>query len=805
MKYLRASILLLILICTLQHTVAQMSISGTVRAEDEEPIPFANVLLLNPVDSSLVSGTLTGQDGSFSLTASTGDFLLNLSMVGYRPAYFLLIMSNTKNTLPLGDIYLKEDATQLEEVVVTAHRPLYDKEPGKTIINVQNSITAAGSTALEVLEKSPGVIVNRMNGSIGMNGKNNVLVMINGKVNRLPMDAVMQMLEGISSASIDKIELITLPDAKHEAEGDAGIIHIVMGESPDLGTSGNFAVNPGYARAESLGGSLNLNRRGRHLGAFLNYSVQRDRNKHKWLSEHFTTKYGFIQTNISDSDRRPLTTVQNLRAGMEYNFNSRTSASILLTGYRRKWDLDAETTNVHIIKEDSMRRTEMSIAEINQWQSASASIGLRHQLNSQQQISVSFDYLNYDNDNPSSYDNRTFVNDSYESLRELVAVEKVTPIRFRIANLDYTNILNEGLTIDAGTKVTLSQFANHVAVDRSIEGVVETDPELTNSSTLDEGILAAYATWRWNPGGQWSVDGGVRYEHTTSYLTTPSDGVLIDRSFGNFFPSLFVTRNLGETGKIRLAYGRRITRPTFNDMAPFVFYIGPGTFVSGNLSLRPAITDAVDVSYQFNQWWVSLKYSYAKDEIALFQPEFNPETNEQIFRSQNIRFMRTYGASATFPVQLTHWWEMQNDISFYNHRYESQYRADHVARNLNRVVLNTTSSFILPANFSIELSGAYQSALVWGLSVFEPSLQLHLGVKKKLRNEGVITLTFNDMLNGLAWRIKTNLPEANTRSYTRYDWGTRSINLTYTYTFGNTRLKSVDVRSGSQAERERVQ
>lgn len=802
--YLRAGFLL-ISICLLQQAVAQVSISGTVRAENEEPVAFANVLLLNSVDSTLISGTITGQDGSFILKSRPGDFLLNLSMVGYHPAYFQLTLGHFTNGLPLGIIYLKEDATQLEDVVVIAHRPLYEKEPGKTIVNVQNSITAAGSTALEVLEKSPGVIVNRQNGSIGMNGKNNVLIMINGKVNRLPMDAVMQMLEGISSASIDKIELITSPNARHEAEGDAGIIHIVMGESPDLGTSGNFALNAGYAGAESLGGSLNLNRRGRHLSAFLNYSVLRDRNKHTWLSEHYTTKDGFIQSNISDSDRSPLTIVQNLRAGVEYSFNSRTSASVLLTGYRRKWDLDAETTNVQILREDSMRRTEMSVKEVNQWQSATASIGFTHRLDSQQEIGLSLDYLYYDNDNPSSYDNRTFVNDSHEALRELVNVDKVTPIHFRIANLDYTNTVNEALTIDAGAKVTLSQFTNHVSVERSVDGLLATDPELTNSSSLNEKILAGYAMWRWKPGEQWSIEGGVRYEHTSSYLTTPSDGVLIDRSFGNFFPSLFVARNFAEACKIQFAYGRRIMRPTFNDMAPFVFYIGPGTFVSGNLSLRPAITDAIDISYQFNQWWFSLKYSYAKDEIALFQPEFNPETNEQIFRSQNVRFMRTYGTSSTFPVQVAPWWEMQNDISFYHHIYESQYRAGRVSRKLNRVVINTNNSFILPANFSLELSCVYQSALVWGLSVFEPSLQLHLGVKKKLKNEGVITLTFNDMLNGSTWRIKTNLPEFNTRSYSRYDWGTRSINLTYTYTFGNTRLKSVDVKSGSEAERKRVQ
>jgi len=571
----------------LEQAFGQVTISGTVIGEDDAPVTFANVLLLDPGDSTLVNGTIAGEDGSFTLVGGPGDFLLKLSMVGYHPAYFNLSLGHAANVLPLGDIYLKEDATELEELVVMAQRPLYEKEPGKTIVNVQSSVAAAGSTALEVLEKSPGVIVNRQNSSIGMNGKNTVLVMINGKANRLPMEAVMQMLEGISSASIDKIELITSPNARYDAEGDAGIIHIVMTESPDYGTSGNFAVNLGYGRGESLGGSLNINRRGRRVNAFLNYSLQHDRNKHEWDTEHFITTDGFLRSNINKSDRSPRTMVQNLRTGIEYKPDSRTSASVLFTAYHSKWDLEAETINVHRIEEDSALRTEMSIKEINRWQSASVSVGLRHKLDNHQELSLALDYLYYDNDNPSSYYNRTFVNDSPEAAKELVNVGKITPIHFRIANLDYTNSVNEKHVIDAGAKVTLSQFTNDVLVERSVGEVVETDHDLSNSAALDERILAAYAMWRWNPDEHWSVEGGVRYEHTTSYLTTPSDGVLIDRSFGNFFPSLLIAHTRGEKHKHQFSYGRRIMRPTFNDMAPFVFYIGPGTFVSGNLSLNP--------------------------------------------------------------------------------------------------------------------------------------------------------------------------------------------------------------------------
>lgn len=795
-----------ILLCILQHGLAQVNVSGTAKTiTDHEPVPFANVLLLDPADSVLVAGAVTGVDGSFTIPAHDGNYLLNVSMVGYRPVYIRVTVNTSANGVRLDDIYLEEDARQLSEVVVTGQRPLYEKEPGKTIINVGSSATAAGSTALEILERSPGVTVNRQNNSIGMNGRNNVLVMINGKVNRLPMDAVIQMLDGIGSESIEKIELITSPGARHDAEGDAGIVHIVMRESTEMGVTGNLSATLGYAKGESFGGNANLSRRGKRLNAFVNYAIQRDRNKHEWINEHFFADESFTPSNISNSDRRPLAMVQNFRGGVEYTFSDRTKANVLLTGYRRKWNLEAETINVHSLSEDSTRTTRMSIAEINRWQSASASFGVSHKFDERQELSVSFDYLYYDNDNPSKYNNQTLVDESPFPLQEIVRVEKLTPIHFRIGNVDYTNNFSAKFSLEAGGKVTSSQFTNGVKVERTIDETVTIDPELTNTSTLDERILATYVTWRWNPGEQWSVVGGARFEHTGSYLTSPSDGVLLDRSYGNLFPSLLVTHNFGEAKKLQMAYGRRITRPTFNDMAPFVFYIGPSTFVSGNLSLRPSITDAIDLSYQLRHWWISLKYSYTTDEIALLQPEFDPETNEQIFRSRNIDFMRIFGASATFPVTIVSWWEMHNEVSLYHHTYESQYGSGRVNRSMNRALLSSTSNFTLPRNFTVELSGSYQSALIWGLSVFEPTVQVNLGIRKKLKNEDVITLAFNDMLNAMQWKIETDLPEANIRSYTRYDWGTRSISITYSHGFGNTRMKAVEMKSGSESERSRVQ
>ncbi len=255
-----------------------------------------------------------------------------------------------------------------------------------------------------------------------------------------------------------------------------------------------------------------------------------------------------------------------------------------------------------------------------------------------------------------------------------------------------------------------------------------------------------------------------------------------------------------------MAYNRRITRPTFNEMAPFVFFIGPNTFVAGNHSLKLAISDGVDVSYQWKQWWVSLKYSYSKNEIAFLQPEFNVDTNEQIFRSQNLKYMQTYGITTTFPVEITSWWEIQNDASIYFYQYETQHLENNIRDNTVSFTYNSVNSFQLPKDYSVEVTGYYQSSSLWGISQFKPLGRLDIGLKKQLKSDkGIISIVAKDLLSSTNWRIHTNIPEINIQSYMFYNWGARSINITYTKTFGNKKLNEVKIKSGSETERNRVQ
>ena len=802
---IKSLFVLILLVGTSNYLSAQATYSGEVEDQNNQPVSFANVLLLHSADSSLAEGAISDSDGLFALEVTQGNYILNIAMLGYQTISSPLnITSATISNL--GSFQLLESTQKLDEVVVRGQKQLFEKQVDRTVVNVQSSITSAGSTVLEVLEKSPGVIVNRQNNSIALNGKNGVLVMINGRISRLPTDAVVQMLNGMSSANIEKIELITTPPAKYDAEGNAGIIHLVMAKNADLGTSGNFGVTGGYNSGETWGANGNINHRGLRFNTFLNYSILSDRQENVWKNSRFTTKDDFIWSDINTNRRSPVTTVQNLQAGLEFNLSKRTDISLLVTGYRRYWNTQDKINSINIVAPDSSLETNTQVNEINRWQSATASLGIQHKLTDRQQLDVSLDYLYYHQQQPSSYLRNTVLNNAESTGEELLEVDKQTPIHFEVGSVDYSNTVSEVFSFEAGMKGSLSQFTNNVTTTRTVDGTTVIDPMFTNTSMLDEKILAGYSSFNWQPSSLWNLQGGLRYEYTDTYMATPEEAALVDREFGNYFPTLSVTRNLAQESKLYLAFNRRITRPTYNDLAPFVYFINPTTVFSGNLALRPAISDGIDLSYQRKQWWVSLKYNYVQNAIAPFQPETDPETGLQILRSQNLRYQRSYGIHTTLPIAINDWWEFRNDVSLYRFDYETQHLKKNVQHELLSFTYNGTNSFQLTKGYSVEMTGYFQSASQWGLIHFKPIGRLDLGLKKQLKDEwGTISLVGTDLLNTYAWRGDINSPIANTEAFFSYEFNMRGFTITYTKTFGNKKLKKVNIQSGSEAERQRVQ
>ncbi|HYI77924.1 MAG TPA: outer membrane beta-barrel protein [Chryseolinea sp.] len=782
------------------QSFSQANIFGQI-SDRQQRLPSVTVMLLS-IDSAVVKGVVTDSVGKFVIESIfPGHYIISASMVGYAKFVSPIEVTNRNIALPL--ITLEDEPTALHEVVVKGERQRFEQEIDRTVINLEGSITSSGNTILEILQKSPGVVVNRQNNTITINGKSGVRLMINNKLMQLPTDAVIQMMDGMSGSNVEKIEIITAPSSEYDAEGNGGIINIVTMGGKDFGTNASLGLTIGARWAENLGANFNIHHRGKKIAYFADYSIVRNHNMHIVQMNRESTDDSFGQTITSDSRRENITTQQNLNAGLEWQVAKKTTLNFLFTGYNRNWKLSALTEDINRVRMDSSITTGMKIHESNVWKSANGSFGVQTRIDEKSEVSLSLDYLFYHNDNPSTYENAVIIEPANSQSFNNVDVDKTTPIRTFVAKMDYKNQISPSVLLEGGIKSVTSTLDNNVLVQELVAGVWVPDPMFTSYSMLDERIYAGYFSTKVQVDNQLQINGGIRYEYTQSVISSRGENDLTERRYGYFFPTLSIKKNLGLEEDLEISYTRRITRPTYNDIAPYVFFWGPNTFSAGNTSLYPAVSDAVRVGYSYKHWSTSVQYSHVRNEITMLQPEIDDAQN-LFYRSQNLKYLNTIGWSVNYSTSISTWWELQSNLTAqYQSGRTSSFNAN-TSLQLFSVNINLINIFKLPRDFAIEISGIYQSRALSGISQFLPVGSLNAGIQKSFGDKGILRLSMDDILYTNYWRIKTTSPENGLNTYFSYNWHNQFIRLTYTRNLGNTKLKSLRLKSGSEEERSRI-
>ena len=371
---------------------------------------------------------------------------------------------------------------------------MFQQKVDRMVINVESSILSSGSTALEVLERSPGVTVNRQSNSIALVGKSGVNVMINGKISYLPQEAVVQLLEGMSSDNIETIELITTPPANLDAEGNAGYINIVMKKRTDVGLNGSYSLSFGVGNGTTTNDNINFNYRKDKINIFGNYSFQRRAQEQVWLFDRSLTEGEDIYYISTVTARDPVQRNHNARLGFDYQISEKTIAGIILSGYDNRWSMDALTDSYESLNGDPILFTDINLYEVNQWKNFGINLNVKHNFKKDGYFSIDYDYLHYDNENPTDYTNDYYDAEGNFLYQELIKSSKVTPIKISVVAGDYRNQMNEKAKLELGVKGAFTTFENDVAVEYfDGEDFVE-DPSLTSKSNLDERILAAYSS-----------------------------------------------------------------------------------------------------------------------------------------------------------------------------------------------------------------------------------------------------------------------------------------------------------------------
>jgi len=785
---------------------AQSQITGTVHDINGAPLPFASVLLLSEKDSSLVKGVVSESDGSFYFEqVAANDYLLSITSVGFR-RYLERIQVPVGKKLLLPPTVIHELEEELEEITVFAQKPLFEKQIDRMVVNVQESITAAGSSVLEVLSRSPGVLVNKQQNSITLNGRDGVMVMINNTLTRMPMESVMQLLEGMSAANVEKIELISQPPSNLDAEGGGGVIHIVMKENTDQGTNGGFGLSAGMKRGEVLGANVNLSHRGNSFSVFAEYAYLQMRNIRLW-NNGFYTRESADATSIfeANSARSEFSQSNQIRAGIEKNFQTTTQMGAYVNLNRMNKTFVGEG-NSTLQSEDSLARADIWYRELRNNYNLGAHFHISHQLNVKHTFRIDYDWINLQLDNPTSYNNSIFFGQNGDIAKFVMDLESFTPMNFHITALDYQFRPAPHLILKAGVKKTWMNFENNVHPHRNPTDSEHLDPFLPSTAHMTENITAAYISGDWNRGDKLQINAGLRYEHTiTDIRRVVGEWDSIYRDFKNVFPNLLIQKKLNRKAAVTLGYARRINRPNLSDLVPLVLIINQNSQFIGNPELWPAYTNNYKLDYKHNRITISLEHSHVSNAIAPYQPRYDPEQMLIIMSPENLRFLQNTGLFFNAPWIISADWDLQTTIQVQRRSFETTHLERDQRHSFFDLNLDLVNTFEIGNGYSAELGGNFQSKRNWGLWVFKPLGSLNLGLQKKLKDDkGTIRFAVVDLFNTDTILLDTDFLEPPLHTYVDHFPRNRTITLNYSRPFGNKKLKTVKIESASEEDRKRM-
>ncbi|GAA3932877.1 outer membrane beta-barrel family protein [Chitinophaga oryziterrae] len=757
-----------------------------------QAIPAANILLLRPADSLLIKGVLTDANGYFRIDQiKTKEGVISVRMTGYKRKDTHFSFTGADTALQLGSISLITVVSNLKQVEIIEQKPLYEQKIDRLVVNVSNNIATAGGTVIDVLERSPGVSVERQSGSISLNARDGVQIMINGKVSRLPMDAVIQMLSSMSSSNIDRIELISNPGARYEASGNGGIINIILKKPADLGTKGSYNIILGYGKHEKAGVGLNLNHRTEKLNTYLDLSFYRNHTEQHFENSRMVHSAGDNVGTATVSERDPVTTNYSGLFGMDYMVNKQLTIGGYISAYSNKWVMDADNLVSIDTNNISSGGIKINNHETSRWQNLAGNIYLAYSWTDGSTLSLDADYLYYNNSNPTTYRNRYFNESDAVVIDSNLRAEKHTPVNIWVAKLDYTKKLGEKMELETGAKGSFSKFTNDVSLDELSNGKWANVPGFTVSAPYNENIGAVYAALNTTFSKSTRLNVGLRYEYADISLKGTDVKTALSRSFSNLFPTFFFAHDINKKNTIQFSYGRRITRPAFSDLAPFVIFLDPTAYYYGNAALLPAIADGIKLDYKYDRYLLSLQYSHESNAFAQRQPVINDSSSVEILTTLNLKYRNTYSLIFTAPVNIIQWWNLQLNVLGSYREVQTSHLDENFVRRQTSARVNVVQRFKLPAKFTLELSTLYRTPSITGISKTAAAGSVDLGIQRKIQQgKGNIRLNINDIFWTNIDKLTLYQPANNLDVKILYRYEPRVIRLNYTYNFGNTKVKN---------------
>ncbi|WP_461043838.1 outer membrane beta-barrel protein [Spirosoma harenae] len=812
---------LLLITTTFGQVLTRGTVNGHVGTAAGKSLEFATMMLLKAKDSTLVKGSISDVDGKYVFeNVGAGRYLVAAQQIGYRKTYSApFAIDESHPALELPTLAMVEETQRLTEVKVVAQKPFIEQQVDRTVMNVENSIVASGNTALEVLEKAPGVTIDRQNDQIQLKGKAGVIVYIDGKQTYLSQQEVSNLLKNTPSDNIASIEIITNPGSKYDAAGNSGIINIKMKKNKNFGTNGNIILGAGYGWVNNLAGarddlpkfntSLNLNHREGKVNLFGNYSyTNRESSQSNELNR--VIPFNGRTTYFDQTSFRPNQFVgHSYRAGLDYFVSQKSTIGVLVNGFSNDWRSAGQ--NNTLISNENRQLTSKAITQTsmgNYMSNVTTNVNYKYDMGKGREWTIDADYVHYGGENTNNL-STAYTDATNLPTRLNQDVRNVMPSTINILafKTDYVLPTKKGAKWEMGLKSSFVNADNNSIYDTLQQETRKWLPDASRSNQFlyDENINAGYINYAGKLGKKLKVQAGLRAEHTHSIGTSVTLNQTVDRNYLNLFPTLFLSRQLDTNNVLNFSYSRRIDRPDYQNLNPFVFYLDPYTYQKGNPFLRPQYTNSVELTHVFkNAFTTTLGFSRTTDFINRETPRQIAAENITYVTPENQGHMDNVSLNFSFPVQITKWWRMQNNINTYYQNYQTFYSGSPYEVKIAAFNLYTSQNFTLSKTVSAEVSGWYNSASQYGFYRAQPMGAFNLGVQKKLMDgKGNLKLNVSDpfWLNRFSGRALVQ--DIDFRVNSR--WESRRIMLTFTYRFGNQNVKSARQRnSATSAEQNRV-
>lgn len=786
------------------------TIQGKVLDKDSKPQEFVNILLLNAADSTLHKGTITDVNGDFLFEDIVfGKYLVAASMVGFKKYYSEPFDLNEGNAaVNVGEMLFLEDAETLDAAMVYGQKPFIEHQLDKTVVNVENSIVSAGSTALEVLQRSPGIMVDK-DGNITMKGKPGVTIMIDGKPTYLSMQDINNMLKSMPADQLEKIELITNPSAKYDAAGTGGIINIVMKKNTMLGLNGR--VNAGYTQGvyPKFNGGGNINYRWEKVNLFTSYSANyRNGFQIFELDRKFRTADVLESIYSQYSWGKVNSLTQNAKFAVDFYPNKKHTIGFFVNGmFSGDESVGYNDTDIYgdEAKTISLGKTNTTNDVKNDWQNLSANLNYKWSIDSTgKELTANLDY-GYYNDITNQYYNTKYYDSAGVGYGIPYILTSTLPSQVDVVSgkVDYVNPIGTKAKFEAGAKSSYVVTDNNAQFYNVINDISYVDSTKTNHFKYTENINAVYANFASEFGKKWNGQVGLRLEQTLAKGEQITIDSVFTRNYVNLFPSAFLNYKASDKHEFSVSYSRRIDRPDYQSLNPFLYFLDPYTYMKGNTLLLPQYTDAFEVSHTF-MGYMSTSFSYSHTSGVMTHITEQVDSTHTSFSSMaNLRSLDNYGFSTNLPIPITKWWMSMNYINVFYNRFKGEISGVSFDKGKPAWMINSTNSITMKNGWSAEIGFFYMAKQVHGIFFMNPMSNLSFGIQKKImKDRGMLKLSASDMLYKQRWSGQIQFDNMDLQMFTRGD--SRTISINFSYKFGNSKSQYQRRQSGASEELDRI-